>query len=149
MPESASRIAAARFTGLIPWNRVSKSQAPRRDHNFVMRIEVDAKSNPGEFLENAWRSVRVGVAFFHDGGGADNVVSRRFAAGGLQRNARGEALPLRGLAHRNEVIALGPRSDLFLHDRAAGSELRDDGEQTSLGRCGDAAVGGVIAEPDH
>ena len=67
-------------------------------------------------------SVLVGViAFFDDGGGADDVVGRGFAAGGLQGDAHGKALPLGGLADGDEVIGLGPRADLFLDDGAARS----------------------------
>jgi hypothetical protein len=69
MPASASRTAPARFTGFIPWNRVSKIKTPARRaaelwHSelraqcfSVMRIEVDVKSNFREFLKNAWSAV--------------------------------------------------------------------------------------------
>jgi len=117
-----------------------------------MRIEVDAKSNFREFLRNALRvgSVLVGVvALFEDGGGADDVVGGGFAAGWFQGDAHRQALPLSGLADRNEVVGLGPRADLLLDHGAACAELRHDGEETALGCGGDAAVGGVVAEPDH
>jgi hypothetical protein len=65
-PASASRTAPARFTGFIPWNRLSKSKLLHGERQksgtanyaaqcfFVMRIEVDAKSNfPGIFEECA------------------------------------------------------------------------------------------------
>src|SRR5271170_818319 len=156
-PAKASRTAPARFTGFIPWNRVSKSKLLHggrcgAQRFSVMRIEVDAKSNFREFLRNALRvgSVLVGVvALFEDGGGADDVVGGGFAAGWFQGDAHRQALPLSGLADRNEVVGLGPRADLLLDHGAACAELRHDGEETALGCGGDAAVGGVVAEPDH
>ena len=45
-------------------------------------------------------------------------------------------------------LRLRPSADLLLDHGAAGSELGDDGEEASAGRGGDAAVGGVVAEPD-
>jgi hypothetical protein len=89
------------------------------------------------------------VALFDEGGGADDVVGDGFAAGWLQGDAHGQALPLGGLADWDEVIALGPRADLLLDYGAARTKLGDDGEETAFGCGGDAAVGGVVAEPDY
>jgi hypothetical protein len=62
-------MAPARFTGFIPWNRVSKIKTPawraaelwyselRGAMLFRKRIEVDVKSNFREFLKNAWSAV--------------------------------------------------------------------------------------------
>jgi hypothetical protein len=59
-------MAPARFTGFIPWNRLSKIKTPawraaelwqselRGAMLSVMRIEVYVKSNFREFLKNAW-----------------------------------------------------------------------------------------------
>jgi hypothetical protein len=53
-----------------------------------------------------------------------------------------------GLADGYEVIRLRPWANLFLDDSATRSKLGDDGEEAAFGCGGDAAVGGVIAEPD-
>ena len=88
------------------------------------------------------------IALFDDGGGADDVVGGGFAAGWLQGDAHGQALPLGGLADGDEVVGLGPGADLLQDDGAARAELGDDGEEAAFGGCGDAAVGGIVAEPD-
>src|SRR5580704_15961699 len=83
------------------------------------------------------------VALFDERGSADNVVGG-FATGWFQGDAHGQALPPGGLADGDEVVALGPRTDLLQDDRAARAELSDDGEEAALGGGGDAAVGGVV-----
>src|ERR1700754_13994 len=89
------------------------------------------------------------VAFLEDGGGSDNVVGGRLAAGGLYGYAERQALPLGGLAYRDEVIGLWPSPEELLDDRSTGSELGDyDVEAGSFGGGGGAAVGGVVAKPD-
>src|SRR5258708_207097 len=95
------------------------------------------------------RLVVVGVvAFFDDGGGADDVVRGGFAAGWLQSDPHGQALPLGGLADGNEVVVLRPYTDLLQDDGPARAELGDDGEESAFGGCNRAAVGSVVAEPD-
>ncbi len=88
------------------------------------------------------------VALFDDGGGADDVVGGGIAAGWFEGDAHGQALPLCGLADGDEVVGLRPGADLLPDYRTARSELGDDGEETAFGGGGDAAVGGIVAEPD-
>src|ERR1700733_14102680 len=70
------------------------------------------------------------------------------AAGELEGHAQRRALPLGGLADGRGRRGLGPLADLLLHDGAARSELRDDGEEAALDGGGGPAVGSVVAEPD-
>ena len=44
---------------------------------------------------------------------------------------------------------LRPWADLLLDDGTPRAELGDDGEEAAFGCGGDAAVGGVVAEPDY
>src|SRR6266702_3166775 len=108
----------------------------------------DATANGARYASRG-ASVLVGVvALFDDGGGAEHVEGDGVAAGGLQGDAHGQALPPGGLADRDEVVGLGPLADLPLDYGVAGSQLRDDGEEASLGGVGGSAVGGIVAEPD-
>lgn len=108
-----------------------------------------------DFIANAKRYVsrrrlvlvRV-VALFDEGGGAEDVVSRGFSAGGLDGDAHGQALPFGRLTDRNEVVRLRPSADLLLDHGAASSKLGDNGEEASASRGGDAAVGSIVAKPD-
>ena len=61
------------------------------------------------------------VAFFDDGGGAQDVEGDGVAAGGLEGDSGGEAVPFCWLADWNEVVRLRPFVDLFLHYGAAGA----------------------------
>ena len=88
------------------------------------------------------------VALFDDGGGADDVVGGGIAAGWFKGDTHWEALPLCRLADGDEVVGLRPGADLFPDYRTAGSELSDDGEEAAFRCGGDAAVGGIVAEPD-
>jgi hypothetical protein len=95
------------------------------------------------------RSVVVGgIAFFDEGCSADDIEGGGIAAGGLESNAEGLALPLGGLADGRYGSGLRPLAYLLLDDGAARAKLGDDGEEAAFGGCRGAAVGGVVAEPD-
>ena len=64
------------------------------------------------------------VAFFDNGGCAEDVEGGGFAAGGLEGHAGGQAIPFCWLADWNKVVSLWPFADLFLHDGATCAQLR-------------------------
>jgi len=70
------------------------------------------------------------------------------AVGGLDGGAHGGALPLGAGADGPGWGKLRPGRDDFLDDGFAGAELGDDGDESTLGGGCDAAVRGVVAEPD-
>ena len=89
------------------------------------------------------------VVFFDEGDGADHVVGDRLAIGELESSAHGGALPFGAGADGPGWGGLGPGGDDFLDDGFAGAEFGDDGDDSTFGGCGDAAIGGVVAEPDY
>jgi hypothetical protein len=88
------------------------------------------------------------VVVFDEGDGADYVIGDGLAVGGLDGGAHGGALPGGADADGPGGSGLRPGGDDFLDDGFAGAELGDDGDEATFGGGGDAAVGGVVAEPD-
>ncbi len=66
----------------------------------------------------------------------------------MEGGAHGGALPDGWGADGIGCGRLGPGGEEFLDDGLTGTELGDDGDDASFGGGGDAAVGGVVAEPD-
>ncbi len=88
------------------------------------------------------------VVFLDEGDAADDVVGDGLAAGELQGGAHGGALPDGGSADGVGGRGLRPGGENLLNDGLARTELGDDGDDAAFGVGGDAAVGGVVAEPD-
>ena len=88
------------------------------------------------------------VVFFDEGDGADYVVGDGLAVGGLDGGAHGRALPFGAGADGPGWGGLRPGRDDFLDDGFVGAEFGDDGDDSTFGGGGDAAIGGVVAEPD-
>ena len=93
----------------------------------------------------------IGVVPFFDqaGAGTDNVEADGLRSGELHGDTHGEALPLGRLADGIGVAGLGPLGERTKNDGAAGSELGDDRDQAAFGCGADAAVGGIVTEPDR
>jgi hypothetical protein len=89
-----------------------------------------------------------GVVFFDEGDGADDVVGDGRASGELEGGAHGGALPGGADADGMRGGGLRPGGDDLLDEGLVGAELGDDGDYAGFGGGGDAAVGGVVAEPD-
>ena len=88
------------------------------------------------------------VVVFDEGDGSDDVVGDGLAVGELEGGAHRCALPDGACADGPRGRGQGPGRDGFLDDGFAGAELGDDGDESTFGGGRDAAVGGVVAEPD-
>ena len=102
-----------------------RERQPQRQRNCKGKSEMQGFF-PFGFIQGQndsfsfkWLVFVGGVALFDDGRGAEDVEGGGVAAGGLEGDSGGKALPFCWLADWNKVVRLRPFADLFLHYGAA------------------------------